>query len=114
MCDLLWSDPVDENGWGPSSRGAGYLFGPDTSLEFTRVNSLRMIVRGHQMLMDGYDTTHDGRVATVFSAPNYCYRCNNLAGMMLVDDKLNVCFKDFRAAPRRASFTSKKMVDYFL
>lgn len=29
MCDLLWSDPEDIEGWGQSPRGAGYLFGGD-------------------------------------------------------------------------------------
>ena len=29
MCDLLWSDPEQINGWGVSPRGAGYLFGQD-------------------------------------------------------------------------------------
>ncbi|MBA0566359.1 hypothetical protein Golob_011184 [Gossypium lobatum] len=27
MCDLLWSDPDDQCGWGISPRGAGYTFG---------------------------------------------------------------------------------------
>ena len=27
MCDLLWSDPDDRQGWGVSPRGAGYTFG---------------------------------------------------------------------------------------
>ena len=31
MCDLLWSDPADLEGWGPSSWGAGFLFGKDIS-----------------------------------------------------------------------------------
>lgn len=31
MCDLLWSDPAEVEGWGPSSRGAGFLFGEDIS-----------------------------------------------------------------------------------
>jgi len=29
MCDLLWSDPEEQEGWGVSPRGAGYLFGGD-------------------------------------------------------------------------------------
>lgn len=29
MCDLLWSDPEEVDGWQISPRGAGYLFGAD-------------------------------------------------------------------------------------
>ena len=29
MCDLLWSDPEEIDGWGVSPRGAGYLFGSE-------------------------------------------------------------------------------------
>ena len=29
MCDLMWSDPEEVQGWGVSPRGAGYLFGRD-------------------------------------------------------------------------------------
>jgi serine/threonine-protein phosphatase 4 catalytic subunit len=29
MCDLMWSDPEEINGWSVSPRGAGYLFGKD-------------------------------------------------------------------------------------
>lgn len=29
MCDLMWSDPEELNGWSMSPRGAGYLFGGD-------------------------------------------------------------------------------------
>ena len=35
MCDLLWSDPDDIEGWGLSPRGAGYLFGGDVVREVT-------------------------------------------------------------------------------
>ena len=27
MCDLMWSDPEEIEGWGVSPRGAGYIFG---------------------------------------------------------------------------------------
>ena len=31
MCDLLWSDPDDRNGYNISPRGAGFTFGEDIS-----------------------------------------------------------------------------------
>ena len=39
MCDLMWSDPDDIDGWGLSPRGAGYLFGGDVVQRFNEVCS---------------------------------------------------------------------------
>lgn len=54
MCDLMWSDPDEISGWGLSPRGAGYLFGGDVVEEFNRSNSLTLICRAHQLIMEGY------------------------------------------------------------
>lgn len=51
MCDLLWSDPSDRQGWGANPRGAGYLFGQDIAEEFNHTNNLKMIARAHQLMM---------------------------------------------------------------
>ena len=37
MCDLLWSDPEEVEGWGLSPRGAGYLFGGEVVTQFNQV-----------------------------------------------------------------------------
>ncbi len=79
MCDLLWSDPDDRGGWGISPRGAGYTFGNDISEHFNHVNGLDLISRAHQLVMDGFSWSHDQSVVTIFSAPNYCYRCGACA-----------------------------------
>lgn len=34
----------------------------------------------------GYNWSHDRNVVTIFSAPNYCYRCGNQAAIMELDD----------------------------
>jgi serine/threonine-protein phosphatase 4 catalytic subunit len=34
MCDLMWSDPEEINGWSISPRGAGFLFGGDIVAAF--------------------------------------------------------------------------------
>ena len=38
-------------------------------------------------------------VVTVWSAPNYCYRCGNVASVMKVEDDLDPTFKIFSAVP---------------
>ena len=89
MCDLLWSDPDDRAGWGISPRGAGYTFGADISEQFNHANGLNLVARAHQLVMEGYNWAHEKRVVTVFSAPNYCYRCGNQAAILEVDEQLN-------------------------
>ena len=36
----------------------------------------------------GYQWAHNRGVVTIFSAPNYCYRCGNLAAIMEVDEHM--------------------------
>lgn len=88
MCDLLWSDPDERTGWGISPRGAGYTFGQDISEQFNRANDLKLVARAHQLVMNGFNWSHDQHVVTIFSAPNYCYRCGNEAGIMEVDENM--------------------------
>jgi hypothetical protein len=57
--------------------------------------------------MEGYNWSHEKNVVTIFSAPNYCYRCGNQAAIMELDEKLNytlyVLF--FTLANERRNFT---------
>lgn len=115
MCDLLWSDPDDRSGWGISPRGAGYTFGQDISESFNHTNSLNLISRAHQLVMEGYNWCHEHHVVTIFSAPNYCYRCGNQAAIMEMDDSLRYSFIQFDPAPRKGEqMISRRTPDYFL
>ncbi|KAF1897638.1 hypothetical protein Lal_00032395 [Lupinus albus] len=115
MCDLLWSDPDDRCGWGISPRGAGYTFGQDISEQFNHTNSLKLIARAHQLVMDGFNWAHEQKVVTIFSAPNYCYRCGNMASILEVDDCKNHTFIQFDPAPRRGEpDVTRRTPDYFL
>jgi len=115
MCDLLWSDPDDRQGWGISPRGAGYTFGQDVSEQFNHTNGLSLVSRAHQLVMEGYSWTHEKNVVTIFSAPNYCYRCGNQAAIMEVDENLRNTFLQFEYAPRRGeAHVTRRSPDYFL
>ena len=59
MSDLLWSDPDERAGWGISPRGAGFTFGQDISEAFVMANGLGLVTRAHQMVMDGYNWSHE-------------------------------------------------------
>ncbi|BHF82580.1 serine threonine-protein phosphatase [Sparganum proliferum] len=115
MCDLLWSDPDDRAGWGISPRGAGYTFGEDISENFNHTNHLQLISRAHQLVMEGYNWSHSEHVVTIFSAPNYCYRCGNQAAIMEVDEGMHKIFLKYDPAPRRGEpHVSRRTPDYFL
>ncbi|XP_071657447.1 serine/threonine-protein phosphatase 4 catalytic subunit isoform X2 [Patagioenas fasciata] len=116
MCDLLWSDPEDTTGWGVSPRGAGYLFGSDVVAQFNAANDVAMICRAHQLVMEGYKWHFGESVLTVWSAPNYCYRCGNVAAILELDEHLQKEFIIFEAAPQetRGIPAKKPVADYFL
>ena len=117
MCDLLWSDPEDVQGWGLSPRGAGYLFGDDVCKQFNENNGIATIARAHQLVMEGYKWMFDEALVTVWSAPNYCYRCGNVAAILELDENVeNRRFKVFEAAPQEARGVPAKKAapEYFL
>lgn len=100
MADLVWSDPDEEKGnFSLSPRGAGYTFGIDVVKKFLEMNSMDKILRAHQLCNDGYQVYFNGLVTTVWSAPNYCYRCGNKASVMEIYNKDQYYFNVFDEAP---------------
>ena len=115
--DLMWSDPDEVDGWQISSRGAGFLFGDKVVDEFNQLNDISLICRAHQLVNEGYKYWFDKKLVTVWSAPNYCYRCGNLASILKIDDenceKTN--FIDVPAHEQSAKAQPPKtIVPYFL
>ena len=80
--ELLWTDPQPSNGRAPSKRGIGMQFGPDITERFCLSNKIRKVLRSHEVRMGGVELEHNGRLITVFSAPNYCDSTGNLGGVV--------------------------------
>ena len=81
------------------NRGAGYTFGSGVVYKFLETNGMSHILRAHQLCMEGYASLFDGHLSTVWSAPNYCYRCGNSASILEVSPGEVMYFNVFQAAP---------------
>ncbi|CDK27033.1 unnamed protein product [Kuraishia capsulata CBS 1993] len=104
MADLVWSDPdLELLNFRISSRGAGYQFGMNIVNKFLQVNGFEKILRAHQLCNEGYQVFWGGKVNTVWSAPNYCYRCGNKASILEISDdsrsEASFRFNVFDASP---------------
>jgi len=109
FCDLLWSDPVDDDKdqeeyeednepttWFAynETRQCSYVFGIDAVTTFLKKNNLTAIIRAHEAQFDGYkmqminEQTQIPRVITIFSAPNYCDVYKNKGACLKFDDEL--------------------------
>merc|ERR1719421_2805155 len=123
--DLVWSDPDDIETWAVSPRGAGWLFGERPTRHFNQLNGLDLIARAHQLVQEGYkymfsdarfeEDEQKGLLVTVWSAPNYCYRCGNVAAILSVDERERREFRIFKEVPASSRSTPpRRLVPYFL
>ena len=72
-----------------------YIPGPDIVKKFCIEHELDLIVRGHQVVENGYEFFADSerKLVTLFSAPNYCGEFENSGAVMSVNEGL---FKVYR------------------
>lgn len=138
MADLVWSDPEEINTssighreefyressqqFQVSPRGAGYTFGRCVVEKFLHCNNMDRIYRAHQLCNEGYQVYFNGLVTTVWSAPNYCYRCGNKASILELYSKNEFYFNVFEEAPENKLLNenvntlvvnNKAIADYF-
>ncbi len=99
VIDILWSDPTDsdmDNGIQPNSTrdptGIGNIvkFGPDRVNEFLKNNSLSLILRAHECVMDGFERFASGQLITVFSATDYCGKHKNAGAILFLTNKFEI------------------------
>ncbi|KAH0794801.1 Metallo-dependent phosphatase-like protein [Histomonas meleagridis] len=111
MCDLTWGDPSNIEGFQPSVRDAGYMFGADVTRAWNEKNGLLFTARAHQLVSSGIEFGHDGQIVTIFSAPDYCMRCGNKAGIMEIDENLNR--REIRFGTTRLKNGNDEIPEYF-
>ncbi|EIN09033.1 Metallo-dependent phosphatase [Punctularia strigosozonata HHB-11173 SS5] len=112
MCDILWSDPVEDFGQEKTTesfvhnhvRGCSYFYTYQAVCNFLERNNLLSIVRAHEAQDAGYRmyrktrTTGFPSVMTIFSAPNYLDVYNNKAAVLKYESNvLNI--RQFNASP---------------
>ena len=116
FCDLMWSDPDDIETWIISCRGAGWIYGWKVVDEFTHINNLELICRAHQLVMEGFKYWFEKKnLCTVWSAPNYCYRCGNKASILKISSDLSRTIEYFDFSSKSlSSAPPKTLVPYFL
>ena len=94
LCDLLWADPDKEtNGWGENDSGVSFTFGPEIVSKFLAKHGFDLVVRGHQVVEDGYEFFAKRQLVTLWSAPNYRGEFDNAGAMMSVDETLMCSFQ---------------------
>ncbi|KAI0297358.1 serine/threonine protein phosphatase calcineurin catalytic subunit Ppb1 [Russula brevipes] len=96
MCDILWSDPIEDFGQERGTenfvhnhvRGCSYFYTYKAVCDFLERNRLLSIIRAHEAQDAGYRMYRKSRktgfpsVMTLFSAPNYLDVYNNKAAMV--------------------------------
>lgn len=78
-------------------------------------NGLSLICRAHQLVNEGLKYMWDDCIVTVWSAPNYCYRCGNKAAILVINSKQEKEARIFDAvADDKRSVPERIITPYFL
>jgi len=112
MCDLLWSDPLEDYGSEKTSehfthnsvRGCSYFYSYPAICDFLQNNNLLSIIRAHEAQDAGYrmyrksQATGFPSLITIFSAPNYLDVYNNKAAVLKYENNV-MNIRQFNCSP---------------
>lgn len=94
----VWNDPSENKGMNYSNRGNNiHTFGNDVVLNFLAKNNLKQIIRGHEVVLNGYKWWFGNKLVSIYSCPNYGKKENG--ALAIIDkDKLKIMtFEPLRA-----------------
>lgn len=78
-------------------------------------NFFQYIVNSYYLFFSGYKYMFDEKLVTVWSAPNYCYRCGNIASILEFSTIDKVEAKLFKEVPdSERVIPSSNVTPYFL
>ncbi|PIO71013.1 Ser/Thr phosphatase family protein [Teladorsagia circumcincta] len=112
MCDLLWSDPLEDFGSERNAeqfshnsvRGCSYFYSYAACCDFLQHNNLLSIIRAHEAQDAGYrmyrksQATGFPSLITIFSAPNYLDVYNNKAAILKYENNV-MNIRQFNCSP---------------
>jgi len=97
LCDLLNSNPdKDVLEYDENDKGYSVVFGEKIVLDFIKKNDLDLIVRGNEVVDDGYEFFAERHLVTIFSALNFKGEFDNSAGILIIKEDLTCSFKVLR------------------
>uniref|UniRef100_A0AAY4C3K2 Serine/threonine-protein phosphatase with EF-hands n=1 Tax=Denticeps clupeoides TaxID=299321 RepID=A0AAY4C3K2_9TELE len=111
ILDLLWSDPMDQDGCIANEvRGCGCYWGPDMTEKFLNKHNLQLIIRSHECKQEGYEFCHNRKVLTLFSASNYYEVGSNRGAYIRLGPDLVPYFIQYQASDMTRELTLRQSV----
>ncbi|XP_061887241.1 serine/threonine-protein phosphatase with EF-hands 2-like isoform X3 [Entelurus aequoreus] len=113
VVDMLWSDPIPQNGCIPNEvRGGGCCWGPDVTEDVLGRHNLQLLIRSHECKQDGYEFCHDRKVLTLFSASNYYEVGSNRGAYIRMGPDLNPHLVQYQASKTCRELTLRQSVGW--
>ncbi|KAA6384640.1 MAG: putative Serine/threonine-protein phosphatase 5 [Streblomastix strix] len=107
MAQMLYSEPMEEDGVKMKTNSFGCQFGPNVTNEFLNKNNLQLVIRSNTAKSQGHSVQHSGKLTTVFSAPSFVRDSDKGAYLRVLGQNLEIHpykFSSVQALPAKMYF----------